>query len=194
MMDMEQQTKTLTLVGKLIKTLSSPEVAVDEVHTPKLYARFLEGLLLKRNQEVAGGDTKKPEPVAKADPPRPPPPINTSIIQESHRSKDGLMSPTIQVEAPLDDQIPASFAALQSLNAHPTQGQDHQMLGGGINEYAYSTSGASTIDGMSHTATHFSHEDVIMGAADENWIATMGAIDNPMFWNNAMVSPPSPCL
>ncbi|KAG8996728.1 hypothetical protein FRB94_008065 [Tulasnella sp. JGI-2019a] len=187
-MDVEEQGRTLGYVSKIIKTLADPAVAVDEVHTPKLYSRFLEGLLQKRNQEVAneGGppaaaaEIKKPESRRSALVT----PINTAIIQESHLSNDGgLLSPTIQVEAPigeiLDVRQPPSFAtAMEPLG-------NHLQIGNGANTYAYSTSGASTIDGLSHTATHFSNDDVLM-QGDDNWIATMGAIDNPVFWNNVM--------
>ncbi|KAG8879787.1 hypothetical protein FRB97_001393 [Tulasnella sp. 331] len=191
-MDPEEQGRTLGYVSKIIKTLGDPAVAVDDIHTPKLYARFLEGLLQKRNKEVAdqeaatavaetgAGDNKK----ANSQRPPPPAPINTAVIQESHMSNDGgLLSPTIQVQGPigeLPDVGPAtSFAsAMQPLG-------NHLHATNGAHSYAYSTSGASTIDGLSHTATHISNEDVLM-QGDDNWLATMGAIDNPIFWNNVM--------
>ncbi|KAG5721547.1 Protein priB [Termitomyces sp. T112] len=44
----EQETKILSLVRSLVETLSSPEIAVNDRHTPKLYARFLASLLSRR--------------------------------------------------------------------------------------------------------------------------------------------------
>jgi hypothetical protein len=47
----EQETELLTLVGRLIQTLSSPDIAIDDRHTPKVYARFLANLLSRHRQE-----------------------------------------------------------------------------------------------------------------------------------------------
>ena len=43
----EQTNAIFALIGKLIQVLASSEVAIDDRHTPKLYARFLAGLLAK---------------------------------------------------------------------------------------------------------------------------------------------------
>jgi hypothetical protein len=41
------------LIERLIQTLSSPEIAIDARHTPKLYARFLAGLLSRYHRNDA---------------------------------------------------------------------------------------------------------------------------------------------
>ncbi|KAL5501248.1 hypothetical protein ACEPAH_9635 [Sanghuangporus vaninii] len=43
----EQSNQIFALIGKLIQVLASSEVSIDDRHTPKLYARFLAGLLAK---------------------------------------------------------------------------------------------------------------------------------------------------
>ncbi|KAI5120043.1 hypothetical protein M0805_000293 [Coniferiporia weirii] len=43
----EQTGQIFALIGKLIQVLASSEVSIDDRHTPKLYARFLAGLLAK---------------------------------------------------------------------------------------------------------------------------------------------------
>ncbi|KLO05022.1 hypothetical protein SCHPADRAFT_896598 [Schizopora paradoxa] len=43
----DNSSQILSLIGKLIQVLASSEVAIDDRHTPKLYARFLAGLLAK---------------------------------------------------------------------------------------------------------------------------------------------------
>ena len=43
----DQTNQIYTLIGKLIQVLASSEVSIDDRHTPKLYARFLAGLLAK---------------------------------------------------------------------------------------------------------------------------------------------------
>lgn len=189
MMDADQQARVLADVTRLIKTLASSEVAVDDLHTPKLYARFLDGLLLKRNQELGVEATKdqRTAPDLRNGPSHPLPYINT-VIQEGHRLDRGLLSPKIQVEAPeeVDSELrqSTSFSSLPPVEHNQLPLQDPGLLRD--NSYAYSTAASSTIDGLSHTATHFSNEDVLM-QGDDNWIATMGAIDNPTFWSNVMV-------
>lgn len=46
-----QETELLALVGRLIQTLSNPSIAIDDRHTPKVYARFLAGLLSRHRRE-----------------------------------------------------------------------------------------------------------------------------------------------
>ncbi|KAJ8079809.1 hypothetical protein PM082_016631 [Marasmius tenuissimus] len=41
----EEKSEIYQLIARLIQTLSSPNIAIDDRHTPKLYARFLTGLL-----------------------------------------------------------------------------------------------------------------------------------------------------
>ncbi|PCH34825.1 hypothetical protein WOLCODRAFT_78982 [Wolfiporia cocos MD-104 SS10] len=49
----QQETEIFELIGRLIHTLSSPEIAIDDRHTPKLHARFLAGLLTKHRRDIA---------------------------------------------------------------------------------------------------------------------------------------------
>ena len=48
LLDTAEREQIVGLIQKLIDTLSSREVAIDERHTPKLYARFLNGLLSRQ--------------------------------------------------------------------------------------------------------------------------------------------------
>ncbi|KAF7311314.1 hypothetical protein MKEN_01033100 [Mycena kentingensis (nom. inval.)] len=50
-MPKEEEEQVFDLIGRLIQTLSSPEIAIDDRHTPKLYARFLAGLLSKHRRD-----------------------------------------------------------------------------------------------------------------------------------------------
>jgi hypothetical protein len=52
-MSKEEETQVYDLIGRLIQTLSSPEIAIDDRHTPKLYARFLAGLLSRHRRDGA---------------------------------------------------------------------------------------------------------------------------------------------
>lgn len=42
------------IIERLINTLASPQIAIDERHTPKLYSRFLASLLAKHKRDGAG--------------------------------------------------------------------------------------------------------------------------------------------
>ncbi|TFY50349.1 hypothetical protein EVG20_g11570, partial [Dentipellis fragilis] len=48
-----QESEIFELIGRLIQVLSSPQIAIDERHTPKLYSRFLAGLLSKHRRDGA---------------------------------------------------------------------------------------------------------------------------------------------
>ena len=41
------------VIERLISTLGSPQIAIDERHTPKLYSRFLASLLAKHKRDGA---------------------------------------------------------------------------------------------------------------------------------------------
>ncbi|KAG8945173.1 hypothetical protein FRC04_001152 [Tulasnella sp. 424] len=183
MIEPEHQSRILALVNRVIKTLASPEVAVDDHHTPKLYSRFLDGLL-KRNQEAAVNSRAPAEPSV----PAPLPTIDTVLAQATAPATGKRpMSPTIQVQAP-DEELPT---ARPTSLMEAVQGNQPHLLGGEPmyhnDTYAYSTTASSTIDAQTRdTATQYSNEDVLM-QGDEDWIATMGALDNPAFWTNGML-------
>lgn len=45
LLDAEQRARIVALVGRFVEVLASPAAAIDETHTPKLYAKFLHGQL-----------------------------------------------------------------------------------------------------------------------------------------------------
>jgi hypothetical protein len=58
----DQENNVFDLIGRLIQTLSSPKIAIDERHTPKLYARFLAGLLSRHRRDGATVGRLQPVP------------------------------------------------------------------------------------------------------------------------------------
>lgn len=46
-----QENDIFDLIGRLIQTLSSSKISIDDRHTPKLYARFLAGLLSRHRRD-----------------------------------------------------------------------------------------------------------------------------------------------
>ncbi|KAF9443388.1 hypothetical protein P691DRAFT_679620 [Macrolepiota fuliginosa MF-IS2] len=57
-----QEGDIFELIGRLIQTLSSPKIAIDDRHTPKLYARFLAGLLSRHRRDGATVGRLHPNP------------------------------------------------------------------------------------------------------------------------------------
>src|ERR1700722_4180162 len=51
LMSKEQENEVFELIGRLIQMLSSPEITIDDRHTPKLYARFLAGFLMRHRRD-----------------------------------------------------------------------------------------------------------------------------------------------
>ncbi|KAF7328787.1 hypothetical protein MVEN_02507600 [Mycena venus] len=62
LMPKEEENQVYDLIGRLIQTLSSPEIAIDDRHTPKLYARFLAGLLSRHRRDGATVGRLHPQP------------------------------------------------------------------------------------------------------------------------------------
>jgi hypothetical protein len=56
-LSMEQRVEIRSLVQQVVDLLGSPDVAIDDRHGPKLYARFLKGLL---SSSVVKGNTPSP--------------------------------------------------------------------------------------------------------------------------------------
>ena len=61
-MTKDQENDVFDLIGRLIQTLSSPKIAIDDRHTPKLYARFLAGLLSRHRRDGATVGRSQPVP------------------------------------------------------------------------------------------------------------------------------------
>jgi hypothetical protein len=59
----------LTLVGRFIKVIGSDEIAVDDRHTPKLYSRFLDGLLARHTTQTVDKQQHRAVPKIENSPP-----------------------------------------------------------------------------------------------------------------------------
>ncbi|KAG8934710.1 hypothetical protein FRC02_009412 [Tulasnella sp. 418] len=189
----DQLHRIRTLINRLIKVLASPEVAVDERHTPKLYSRFLEGLVQKRTQEAATRGTESAingAPSTTTAPPRPPQQPSRIITQDQSvvlAPIEHPLSPTIEVQPP-DEDMNGMAAQHHTILFNPLQpghellGPEHMLDDG---TYAYSTTASSTVDGVGRDMEMDYGGALTQG--DENWIASMGAVDNPAFWSTMLM-------
>ena len=190
MLDPDQQNRIVTLINRLIKCLASKEVAVDERHTPKLYSRFLEGLLLRRNQLALEEEQRRAEEAAGPEPtsniihstPSTNGPVVTIKIPvpsttNSASAPERLMSPTIAVHAPEDSGAAGpSLSYDPNLPTHPAYLDENMAFD---EQYDHSATASSTVDALSH----YTNEDVPMPGGDD-WTAAMSAIYNPAYWSD----------
>ncbi|GLB42696.1 putative fungal specific transcription factor [Lyophyllum shimeji] len=165
----EQETEIFDLIGRLIQTLSSPEIAIDDRHTPKLYARFLAGLLSKHRRDGATVGRLHPHP-----------PPNNSSSQGSNQPSAPPSSGTFSVAPPEGgyDQMQAQGYGAGSFNQAVAKIDNTPIY------QPEATFSAGT------GAIHFGSELSAFagnGVADEEMLATMQALKNPAWWENMMM-------
>lgn len=67
-LDRDQTDRIIALVSALVHTLGSPEVVIDEMHAPKLYSRFLSGLLNRISDHYYGSSAPPSVPSSPSSP------------------------------------------------------------------------------------------------------------------------------
>ncbi|KAG6852892.1 hypothetical protein C0991_008342 [Blastosporella zonata] len=163
----DQETAIFDLIGRLIQTLSSPEIAIDDRHTPKLYARFLAGLLSRHRRDGATVGRLHPHP--------PPPSENSS-------SRDF---------APTGTPPSTSIFSITSPQSSTSQSQSSTYAG----SYQQSDGKMDTTPIYQPEATfsaatgaiNFGSDLSVSAVSDEEMLATMRALKNPAWWDNMMM-------
>ncbi|KAG6885331.1 hypothetical protein C0993_003179 [Termitomyces sp. T159_Od127] len=163
----EQETEVFDLIGRLIQILSSPEIAIDDRHTPKLYARFLAGLLSRHRRDGATVGRLHPQP----------PPSNNSS------SRDVTRAPSTSAFSVMSSQKSDSPIQGSSLSSSSFQ-QERKMDTTPIYQ-PEATFSAST--GAIHFGSDVGIASLDSGMSDEEMLATMQALDNPAWWDNMMM-------
>jgi len=162
----DQETEIFDLIGRLIQTLSSPEIAIDDRHTPKLYARFLAGLLSRHRRDGATVGRLQTHP-------------------PSSSSKDFNQAST--------PSSSTGFSASQSQSGN-NQGQSYSS--GSYNQTVESldTTPIYRPEATFSAGTgpiHFGNDLGLLGyengVSDEEMLATMQALKNPAWWQNMMM-------
>ncbi|KAJ3509576.1 hypothetical protein NLJ89_g5151 [Agrocybe chaxingu] len=165
----EQENEIFDLIGRLIQTLSSPKISIDDRHTPKLYARFLAGLLSRHRRDGATVGRLQTMP----------PPSNQVSGSAPQASTSSVSS--FSLSRP-------SGSGMQSGEPSFSQGSG----GGGMNQtmdtpiyMPEATFAAGT--GAIHFAADFDMAYEGNSFSDEEMLATMQAIKNPAWWSNMMM-------
>lgn len=163
----EQETEIFDLISQLIQTLSSPDIAIDDRHTPKLYARFLTGLLSRHRGDGATAGRLHPQP----------PPSNHSSSMESIQvpASSTAFSPSRMQSGNDLSQGYASSSYSQTINKMDTTPiyRPEATFSAGTGPIHFADLGLSGLGGD--------------GVSEEEMLATMQALENPAWWKNMMM-------
>ncbi|EJT98211.1 hypothetical protein DACRYDRAFT_71277 [Dacryopinax primogenitus] len=172
-----QQAHIVSMITSVVEVFNS--VAIDNMHTPRLYARFLQTLLEKRHTLEEPAPTQvppEPENVSKEPMPR----INGSAPQNS-----GIPAPVlapavavtteVQMPAPIPQQLPAQAA----LPTPPTLYVEGSVSG------AVSTVGDETeVPPSTYGGSLFNLDDM---ENDDDYLASMRALNNANWASNMLL-------
>ncbi|KAI0048449.1 hypothetical protein FA95DRAFT_1490742 [Auriscalpium vulgare] len=166
------------VINGLIQTIGSPQIAIDDRHTPKLYSRFLAGLLAKHRYDGAarGRSHQQPPPAQQThqgsssaahqgqqqqqQQQRPSPPNHTSSqgsqdVRGRERPQGMTLDTSSLANAPVY-QVEAPYMFGTNAMAVPTESMD----------FAF---------------------DTMRPSGTEDVLAVMKAIDNPAWWSTMMM-------
>ena len=169
-----QENEIFDLIGRLIQTLSSPDIAIDDRHTPKLYARFLAGLLSRHRRDGAGVGRMHPQP--------PPPnqiPPPSSVDYASQMSTPSSTFGASQTQGGINQTQEQQSGYTQNVfNRTPEK----------VETPIYEPEATYTADAGTN---HFGNLDLDFGfgngVSEEEMLATMQALKNPAWWQNMMM-------
>ncbi|RPD54605.1 hypothetical protein L226DRAFT_547907 [Lentinus tigrinus ALCF2SS1-7] len=188
----ERQQEIFDLITRLIEKLGSPEVAIDERHTPALHSRFLHGLLRKHRRDLAVS--------ARLSDQQPPsqPPAQTATRNASGNatgsSSNFQQQPSPGQAAasqygPLGSAPGGSYESIAGSSPASFSDSSYTMPTSPVfeTEPAYTAVNDGSPNGMFQFGTQ----------QDENWGALL-ALQNPNYWKDMMMpgftwpeSPPS---
>jgi len=200
LLDEEQCQRVIELIERLIETLRSKQVAVDERHAPMLYSRFLSNLLA-RHKVVE--EEPQPHPNSQRATPA------TSGQQAPAAVEAVPASPSIEIVPPQPDRSDADMQSYDNdfgvgvfdPSPHPLSHQQQHSQEPHAQDQTFSmlntfpppsfdSSNLSAATSTVHpeSTVHGSQYDESMPiAADDFMLAPMYAVDNPGFWDHGMM-------
>jgi hypothetical protein len=135
---LERRREIRSLVQEAVNLLQSPEVAIDERHGPRLYAKFLRRLL---NSPLAALEPPSPAPArsptatsSRRSQPPTVPPISTATHDNSHFINDFAAHSLPQTH---DAPSPASSVSLSPPNEAASSFDQFAPMEAGIDPFAY---------------------------------------------------------
>jgi hypothetical protein len=173
LLNKEQENEIFDLIGRLIQTFSSPEIAIDDRHTPRLYARFLAGLLSRHRREGMSAGRLHQQP----------PPQN-QIPRPSHGDYNltNSSSSAFSVAQPQNTQSHDNSGYTQSLYSQSEKSNTHTPT--------YQEGGVAYVPSTTPIEFDTSY-DLGLGSgnilSEEEMLATMQALKNPAWWQTMMM-------
>jgi len=159
------------IIERLINTIGSPQIAIDDRHTPKLYSRFLANLLAKHKRDgatrrgVHRQESSTPQPQQQ---PTPLPSARTSSASTHNSPQFKTMDCDVTVKNESMDLDAVAANAYQRELASPPE------FTSGVQE-------RHDADLMDFTF------DPITAPGNEDMLAAMQAIQNPTWWRTMMM-------
>jgi len=178
LLNKEQEAEVFDLIGRLIQTFSSPEIAIDDRHTPRLYARFLAGLLSRHRREAANaGRSYQQQPPPQNQIPRPP--------HGDYNPGSSTNTTTFSVTQPrgADTQMHDGGYTQSLYNQKEKSNTQTPTYQGGAAEY-FPTTTPIELDMSADLGLDFGTTSVL---SEEEMLATMQALKNPAWWQNMMM-------
>ena len=206
LLDEEQCQRVIELIERLIETLRSEQVAVDERHAPMLYSRFLSNLLAKHKVVE-----EEPQPQPHLNGQRATP---ATTGQQAPTGAEAVpASPSIEIVPPQPDRGDANMQGFDFGAFDPTpnplshqqqaqtqaqgqgqgQGQGQDPPFSALSAFppaAFDSSNLSAATSTVHpeSTVHGSqYDDAMAVPADDFMLAPMYAVDNPGFWDHGMM-------
>ena len=209
LLDQEQRQRVIELIERLIETLRSKQVAVDDRHAPMLYSRFLSNLLARHKvveeepqphpngQKATAAPTTGQRAPAVAEEVPPSPSIEIVPPQPDRRDADmqhfdnglGVFDPTPNPLSHHQQQQQQQQQHQQQLQEAHVHDPTFNMLNA-FPPAAFESSNLSAATSTVHpeSTIHGSQcDDAMPIAADDFMLAPMYAVDNPSFWDHGMM-------
>ncbi|EKM51056.1 uncharacterized protein PHACADRAFT_263020 [Phanerochaete carnosa HHB-10118-sp] len=161
----QQEDEIFTLIHRLIQTLQSPEIAIDERHTPRLHARFLTGLLSGYKRDVATTGRLHTQP--------PPPPQERQFHTDPANVQQPMQGGSSQQVFSVAPQGPTDSHGMGHSRSPPDSI---------LNEPVYEPEVAYTAD-----AGQILDFDTSMGTEDD-MLGALRILKSPAYWSDMMTA------
>jgi len=166
----DQETEIFDLIGRLITTLSSAEIAIDDRHTPKLHARFLAGLLAKHRRDVATSGRLHPQ--------QPPQGQTPQTVSSSTYATPGSPSTSSSPSQQVFSAIPQDFQDTRGMGGDPSLENAMSTEAVYQEETTYAV-GTGPLEVLDFSSTN--------GQGYEETLGALLALQNPAYWRDMMM-------
>ncbi|KAA1473232.1 hypothetical protein DENSPDRAFT_779779 [Dentipellis sp. KUC8613] len=180
-----QEAEIFELIGRLIQVLSSPQIAIDERHTPKLYSRFLAGLLSKHRRDGATTGRLHTQPPPAHQTQHPGQGLGgggSQGIPRAPSASSSVMTPS-SLEIQIQDPGAGAGAAQNAAGFGIGMAQEPVYQA----EVAYAAGTGPLELGGGGDGMNFVFDSQGGMGGQEEMLATMQVIRNPAFWSNMMM-------